>query len=207
MEDSPKQIEMDQIGVEQKSVKVLKNLKKAERRALKDLSHLIEGFQDVEKNFESYKQIIFDSSRNYIQMLNQKSDIIDNQFLNTIKEHLKRLELTISAQKDMINALKDMEHSYGEYLSNLEKLENAWEDLVKTGGNWVNYANDLQREKGGYAIGSKLDKLEKGLQKSKEKLKKAYVKRMNAHQLVSTAYDHVNQALQKFKATIKNIRW
>ncbi len=205
--EGPKQIELDQIKLEDEMLKTLKNLKKAERRAAKDFNKFIRRYGDVIGEFKNYKNLVFDSSRNYIQMLNQDSEIIDNTLLNITKEHVKRLEKTISAHTELDSLFKEMSNTHNEYVNNLEKLEDSWDALVKTGYSWYDDFNSMMKEKGQYASGGKLGRLEKSLEKNHERLKKAYDQKIRSHQLVETSYDHLNRVLQKLKAAISNIRW
>src|SRR6056297_1376015 len=117
--DGPKQIEIDQITLEEKCAKSIKSLRKAESKVVREIGKFLKRFDQSQEELKEYKQLVFDSSRNYIQMMNQDSEVVDNKLLVITKEHIKRLEKTIEVQKEISDAIREIEKTYDEYVNNL----------------------------------------------------------------------------------------
>ncbi len=203
----PLTIELDQNDLEKKIASRIAKLYSSEDGVRKAFGDLSGKLNKATADLKSYKELKFEASRNYIQMMNQGSELVNKQDLANVREHISRLEQTIDAQTQVYNLFRDMELSYKEYVKSLKELNRTQENLLKHGTEWRNTAGHLRKSHDSYATGTKLEKYEKRIRKYKAQTAKSYSEMFYKHDIVSKAFLRLNQSWQKLKAGIKNVGW
>jgi cell pole-organizing protein PopZ len=203
----PTDTEISQI--EEFDKKILDNLRRlidTEDAVAKSFKDLALNLDRASKEKKAYYEMQREMERQYIQLVGRKSELITQQDLQQIKEHVKRMEGTITNQVEITMVLQEMTDAYKEYLSALKDLNKAWGHLYKNEADWRNTSYEFIKAKEKYD-GNKLEKTEKQTVRLKQEVKKAFEEKSHRFSFVEKAMIRVNQIWQKLKVSIKNMAW
>lgn len=205
-EDLPNNIDIDQMELDKKAASAISKLYEAERSVGDALTQCAKKIKQAVSEMESYSDVSQEISRNYIQLVNRDSQIVSNQALHKLKEHLKRLETTITNETELYNTLFELSSSYGDYSNGLRQLTKSWDQLIDKQKAWRDADYELKKAqaKNNY---EKYDKIENNIRKGKSDVIKAFNEKEGKDSFVSNAMVRVNQAWNLLKARIKNISW
>ncbi|WP_371802141.1 hypothetical protein [Candidatus Lokiarchaeum ossiferum] len=207
-EDLPMDEEINDIQLTKKLTNSLFNLESNEENVMKGIKDLANRMKKSNHEMANYLSLQNETVRLYIQLVNRKSDIINNQDLMKIKEHVKRMEKTVSVQHEIYNSFQEMGDSYKEYHKTLKDLAKSFEKLNKKQKDWHDSAAELSKAQGSQMTsGQKLDKLEKAVNKQKREVMKYYDDRKHRDGFVQHAMVRINQAWIKLKNVIKTQEW
>jgi hypothetical protein len=202
----PMDIEISQIELDRKSTEHVQRLLASEEGVMKSVKDLADKFDKMAKDRKSYHDSQFEISRNYIQLVNRKSTIFQQNNLTNLKEHLRRNEESIGVINEMTVNFQQLSDSYKEYVGNLKELSKAWEKFTKTEQDWYGQFGELQKAKDRQEAG-KMDKIEKGMVKLKQDVEKTFSEKNHRSEFVEKSVIRVNQMWNKLKLAIKNISW
>ncbi|MCF2138715.1 MAG: hypothetical protein K9W44_01505 [Candidatus Lokiarchaeota archaeon] len=201
----PMDPEIEQMHYDKKtedSLSKLQYLEDGVRRSIKDLAS---SLKKSSEELENLLQIQQESERNYIQLVNRHSDLISKNDLAQIKQENKQIELRLSIQQNINNALLDLANNYKEYSKSLKELEKIIEKLNKKQSSWRDAAAELAKLRGSQmASGGKLNKVEKKIESKKADVIKIRTEIKHRQSFVETNLKHINETLLKLKNSIKN---
>ncbi|MHA1719119.1 MAG: hypothetical protein ACTSWX_05870 [Promethearchaeota archaeon] len=204
----PLDIELEQISYDKKLEASINKLAGLEENIEKSFKNVAQNMEKANNELKKYLDLQKETLRNYVQFINQRSDLINQKELSKLKDHVTHLEKTIDSQTEIVNNIKDVSSGYKEFSKTLKDLNKKFSKLNKYQSNWKNTAAELAKARGNQMVtGSKLEKLEKQLKSEKSEVQKQYHNRDHSNSFVSTAVLQLNQAWQKLKSNIKNISW
>jgi methyl-accepting chemotaxis protein len=206
-DDLPKDPEIDQFKFDKDSASAIQKLASLEdnvKDAFKDLGEKMAKSNSV---LNSYIALQKEMSRQYIQCINQDSDLVNKQDLQKLKQHIEKVEITAENQDEISNIFKEMANGYNEYSNSLKDMGKIWQNISKKQNDWHNEAHSLRKAKDKNATGGKLDKIERNIQDIKGNVVKLYGEKDHKFSFVQKGFLRVNQAWQKLKQNIKNIAW
>lgn len=207
-EDLPMDEEINDIQLTKKLANSLFKLEGNEENVMKGIKEVANRMKKSSTEMNNYLELQNETVRLYIQLVNRKSDIIKNQDLAKIKEHVKRIEKTVSVQHDIYHSFQEMGDSYKEYHKTLKELAKSVEKLNKKQKDWHDSASELAKAQGSQMTsGQKLDKLEQTINKRKREVVKHYDDRKHRDGFVQHAMIRINQAWIKLKNVIKTQEW
>jgi len=202
----PMDIEISQIELDRKATDQVQRLTSSEEGVMKAVKDLAEKFDRMAKDRKSYHESQFEISRNYIQLVNRKSTIFQQNNLTNLKEHMRRNEESLEVINEMTVQIHQLADSYKEYVGNLKELNKAWEKFTKTEQEWYGQFGELQKAKDRQEA-SKMDKIEKGMIKLKQEVEKNFSEKNHRSEFVEKSMTRVNQMWNKLKVSIKNLSW
>ena len=207
-EDLPMDEEINDIQLTKKYANSLFKLESNEESVMKGIKELANKMRKSHSEMNNYLEIQNETTRLYIQLVNRKSDIINNHDLAKMKEHIKRIEKTVSVQNDIYHAFHDMGDAYKEYHKTLKDLAKSAEKLNKKQKIWHDSAAELSKAQGSQMTsGQKLDKIEKAINKNKHSVIKHYDERKHREGFVQHAMTRINLAWIKLKNSVKTMEW
>jgi predicted nuclease with TOPRIM domain len=170
------------------------------------LTQCAKKMKQAVSEMQSYTDVAQEISRNYIQLVNRDSEIVSNQALHKLKEHLKRLDTTITNQTELYNTMFEVASAYSDYSDTLRDLSKTWDQLIDKQKSWRDADYELKKAqaKNNY---EKYDKIESNVRKGKNEVIKAFNEKEGKDSFVSSAMVRVNQAWNLLKIRIKNISW
>lgn len=191
---------------DKQSVESLSRLQDAEDGVTRAVKDLAERFDRATKERERYLNTQKELERQYIQLIQRKSELIAPIDMQKLKEHTKNLEETIQAYITMSQNLKELSSSYNEYNGALKDLVKAWGNQQKTEMDWRKLGYDFTKARESQD-GGKMEKIEKQLGKTKQDTIKTFQEKAHRATFVEKAMVRINQSWQKIKVNIKNIAW
>lgn len=203
----PMDIEISQAEeYDKKAVEALDRLFASEEAVAKAFKELAERMDRATKEKEKYLGTQREMERQYIQLIQRKSQLIESHDLQVVKEHVKRTDETVNNQQQLTGILKEMADSYNEYIGAMKDLTKTWSSLQKNELDWrkVSYEFTKAREN---QDGGKMEKLEKEIEKQKNQVIKAFQEKAHRFSFVEKAMVRINQTWQKLKMGIKNVSW
>ena len=206
-DQKPLQIEIDQIALERKSIKLHDKLLAHELKLSKEFGTIASRLHKISSILKNIQEVKFDSNRNMIQMLHQKTGIITKNHKEIINAQVPKLERRSSIMLEASEGFKELESSQDEYTKSLKNFINKWGNLVSDSETWAKLSNDFDKARGTAVAGGKLDKIEKNLAKYKKKVIKEYESKFHQNETVQTTYSHVNSAWIRTKGTINKTEW
>lgn len=204
--DQPSQLDIDEMELDKKASAAIFRVFDAEESAARAVQDLGAKLQRSAIELQSYYDISFEISRNYIQLTNRNSDIISPLHLQKIKEHLKRLETSLANQKDVYNTMFELESAYSDYAGGVRELGKSWDNLLKKQASWRDADYELKKAQAKQSY-EKYDKIEQNIRKGKAETIKALSEKDGKDSFVSSAVVRLNQAWNALKMKIKNISW
>ncbi len=207
-EDLPMDEEINDIQLTKKLFTSLVKMGSYEENVMKGIKELANRMRKSNSEMNNYLEIQNETTRLYIQLVNRKSDLINNHDLAKIKEHIKRIEKTVSVQNEIYHSFHEMGDAYKEYHKALKDLAKSAEKLNKHQKMWHDSAAELSKARGSQMTsGQKLDKLETAIGKKKRSVIKHYDERKHREGFAQHAMVRINQAWIKLKNSIKTMEW
>lgn len=158
--------------------------------------------------FTVYQSLQQESLRNYIQLVNRKSEIINNSDLSHLKDHVKNIEEHNRILIEIYNAIFDLAGIYKEHQKAFKNYQKTMSQLNKTEEEWhslsANYAKTRADQ---FKTGEKLDKLENNLKVQKGKVIKAYEELHHQESFIAGTMDRVSTAWMNIKNAIRAFKW
>ena len=199
----PTDIEISQIEeFDKKILDYLRRLIDTEDAVAKSFKDLATNLERASKEKKAYYEMQREMEKQYIQLVGRKSELISQQDLQQIKEHVKRMEGTITNQVEITMVLQEMTDAYKEYLSALKDLNKAWGHLYKNEADWRNVSYEFIKAKEKYD-GNKLEKTEKQTIRLKQEVKKAFEEKSHRFSFVEKVYDTSKSNMAKIKSEYK----
>lgn len=207
-EDRPNDQEIEDSQLTRKLAISLDKLQTNEESVMKGIEDLADRLKKSNHELKNYLEIQTEASRLYIQLVTRNSDLIHQDDLKRIKEHVKKVEDRISVQLGLQNAFLELAGGYKEYHKTLKDYSKAMANLNKAQKAWHDSSAELAKAQSSQAVsGGKLDKIEKSIGKNKREVIKMYDDRHHRENFVDTAMKRVNQVWLKLKDSIKNVAW
>ncbi len=207
-EDKPNDQEIEWIYSTKKIVDSLNKLQSSEDSVMKGFKDLSNKMKKSNTEFKSYVGLKQEEVRLFIQLVNRKSDMVSNQDLNKLREHVKQIENAIEVDTEILNSFIDISEAYKEYQKALKDFTKSGEKLNKNQKDWHDSSANLSKALSSQMTpGHKLDKLEKAIANNKITVSKGYEEYKHQERFVETGVLRLNQAWAKLKTVIKNIGW
>ena len=206
-DDLPSQLDIDQMEhFDKKMVGIVGKIFMLEGEVGRSLKDVAEKIKKSTAELQKYKDLSAEMSRNYIQLVNRDSDIVANQDLQALKEHISQLEITIRGQTEIYDLLLDLANRYGDFNGGLKDLNKNWDKLSKKQFEWRSAANELTKAKAKNNY-EKYDKIEKSIRKKKDEVVRAFNDKKNKQETVKNNATGVNKAWNQLKNGIRQFKW
>ncbi|MHA1886708.1 MAG: hypothetical protein DRO88_01525 [Promethearchaeia archaeon] len=172
------------------------------RRALNELANqLKKSAQEI----QHYLVIQRENERNYIQLINRKSDLVLKSDLSQLRTENSQMEQKLQVQEHILNSLLDLSNDYKEYTKTLKNLGKIMEKLNKSQSSWRDAAAELAKLRGSQmASGGKLQKVENKIEAGKASVIKIRSEVKHRKSFVLTTLKRINETLLKLKNGIKS---
>ncbi|MHA1776700.1 MAG: hypothetical protein ACTSWC_07975 [Promethearchaeota archaeon] len=172
------------------------------RRALNELANqLKKSAQEI----QHYLAIQRENERNYIQLINRKSDLVLKSDLSQLRTENSQMEQKLQVQEHILNSLLDLSNDYKEYTKTLKNLGKIMEKLNKSQSSWRDAAAELAKLRGSQmASGGKLQKVENKIEAGKASVIKIRSEVKHRKSFVLTTLKRINETLLKLKNGIKS---
>lgn len=197
--------EIEQAQYDKKTTDSLKNQQNIEDGVRRAINELANQLKKSTQEMNHYLSLQRESERNFIQLINRKSDLVSKSDLDLLRTENSQLEKRIQVQENLTHNLLDLANDYKEYTKTLKNLTKAYDKLNKNQSSWRDAAADLAKLRGSQmASGGKLNKVENKIEAGKSSVIKSRAEIKHRKAFVTTTLKHINETLLKLKNNIKN---
>ncbi len=205
---TPIEPESDDEQFTRKLSQSLDKLVKLEEEVGNQVKNLGDCLRRSTHEFTNYQSLQQESLRNYIQLVNRKSELIDNSDLSRLKDHVKNIEDHNRVLTEIYNSIFDLAGVYKEHQKAFRNYQKTMSQLNKTEEEWHTIAANYAKIKADpYKTGEKLDKLENNLKNQKGKVIKAYEELHHQESFINGTMDRVSTAWMNIKNAIRAFKW
>ena len=203
----PMDIEISQAEeYDKKSVEAMERLLASEEAVARSFKELADRLDRATKDKEKYINTQKEMERQYIQLIQRKSQLVTAMDMQVLKEHLKKTEETITSQQQVVVIMKEMSDAYQEYINAMKDLTKSWQTQLKSEMEWRKTSYEFVKARENQD-GGKMEKLEREITKQKQNAVKTFQDKAHRITFVEKAMVRINQTWQKLKMGIKNFGW